>query len=176
MLHATAHTDIFITFGSHTTSMKKVASLFLILLLASCQLFDKKAPDEDELLEQRLQEIDWNAVSAYPSLPQCDSISDKEAKKECFFSAMSALVQERLNVEPIAALQPDLDTLELTVTVFPDATLLFYSDSTAVNSVKIDSILQSNLADFPKVEPAQKEGVPVKSRFILPVVLRSSHP
>lgn len=163
-------------FGIQTITMKKVASLFLILSLASCQLFDKKVPDEDELLEQRLQEIDWNAVSAYPSLPQCDSIIDKEAKKECFFSAMAALVQERLDIEPIAALQPDSDTLELTVTVFPDAALMFYSDSTAFNAGKIDSILRSNLADFPKIEPAQKEGVTVTSRFILPVVLRSSRP
>jgi len=156
--------------------MKRVFSLIPVLIFASCQSFDRKVPDEDELLQKRLDEINWNEVSAYPSLPECDSILDKERKKECFFSGISKLVQERLDVEPLAALNPDLDTLEVTVTVFPDATVLFYSDSTAYNSIKIDSILQSQFADFPKVEPAQKEGVPVKSRFILPVVLRAERP
>jgi len=156
--------------------MKNVSASFLLLLLSSCQYFDRKVPDEEELLQKRLKEINWKEVSAYPSLPECDSILDKEMKKKCFFSSMSALVQERLNVEPLAELQPESDTLEVTVTIFPDATLLFYSDSTAVNSIKIDSILQSQLADFPKVEPAQKEGVPVKSRFIMPVMLRHPKP
>jgi hypothetical protein len=32
--------------------------------------------------------------------------------------------------------------------------------------------LAARLADFPKINPAVKRGVPVKSQFILPVILK----
>ena len=155
--------------------MKKIAFLFLPMLLASCQYFDKQVPDEDELLKQRLKEIDWNRVSSYPSLAECDVITDKSLKKECFFSAMTRLIQQKLDNDTIAMLYPEIDTIQVKVTVFPDATLQFEpqipQDSVAYNVVKIDSIIKARLVDFPKIEPAQKEGVPVKSQFIVPVIL-----
>ena len=36
----------------------------------------------------------------------------------------------------------------------------------------IDSIIQTRLADFPAVEPAIKQGIKVKSQFVLPVILK----
>ncbi|KGO85966.1 hypothetical protein Q765_12935 [Flavobacterium rivuli WB 3.3-2 = DSM 21788] len=155
--------------------MKKITLLLLPLLLASCQYFDKQVPDEDEFLQQRLKEIDWKKVSSYPSLAECDAITDKDLKKECFFSTMTRLVQEKLDTDTIAMLYPEIDTIQVKVTVYPDATLKFEPqiprDSVKYDSVKIDSIIKARLVDFPKIEPAQKEGIPVTTEFILPVIL-----
>ncbi len=155
--------------------MKKTFLLLFPLLVVSCQYFDKQVPDENELLQQRLKEINWKEVSSYPSLPECDVITDKNLKKECFFSAMTRLVQEKLGADTIALLYPEIDTIQVMVTVYPDATLKFEpkfpKDSVSYDTVKIDSILKARLIDFPKIEPAQKEGVPVTSQFILPVIL-----
>lgn len=155
--------------------MKKIPGLLLLFLLFSCQWFDTKAPDEDELLQKRLGEINWKEVSTYPSLAECDAITDEEQRRECFFSSMTRLVQEKLNTDTLAILYPETDTIQVKVTVFPDATLKFEpqfpQDSVAYNKVKIDSILKTRLADFPKVEPAQKQGIPVTTQFILPVIL-----
>jgi hypothetical protein len=156
-------------------TMKKIAALFLILLIGSCQYFGKQVPDEDKLLQQRLNEINWKEVSTYPSIAECEGILDKEQKKECFFSSMTRLVQEKLNVDTLGILYPEIDTIQVKVTVFPDATLKFepqfMQDSVAYNKIKIDSILKARLYNFPRVEPAQKEGVPVTTQFILPVIL-----
>jgi hypothetical protein len=155
--------------------MKKIPALFLLLLLSSCQYFDRQVPDEDELLRKRLNEINWKEVTTYPSIAECEGIMDKELKKECFFASMTHLVQQKLDVDTLAILYPEIDTIQVKVTVFPDATLKFEPqlpvDSVAYNKVKIDSILRVRLKDFPKVEPAQKEGVPVTTQFILPVIL-----
>lgn len=155
--------------------MKKSFLLLLPFLLVSCQYFDKQVPNEDELLRQRLKEINWKEVSSYPSMAECDVIIDKSLKKECFFSAMMRLIQEKLDADTIALLYPEMDTIEVKVTVFPDATLKFEpqfpKDSVGYDTTKIDSILKARLVDFPKIEPAQKEGVPVTSQFILPVIL-----
>lgn len=154
--------------------MKKL-SFLLLTLLASCQLFEKQVPDEDALLKERLQEVDWNKVSSYPSFPECDAITDKALRKECFFSTLTRMVQEKLGADTIALLSPNLDTINLKVTVLTNATLTFepqFPADTTINTSQIDSILKAKLVDFPPVEPAQKEGVPVKSQFILPVVLQ----
>lgn len=154
--------------------MKNLSILSALLLLTSCQYFEKQVPDEDALLQQRLKEIDWSRVSSYPSFPECDAITDKNLRKECFFSTLTRLVQERLGADTIALLSPQMDTINLKVTVLADASLTFEpqfpADST-LNTSQIDSILKVKLVDFPKVEPAQKEGVPVTSQFILPVIL-----
>lgn len=155
--------------------MKKITFLLLLTLFASCQYFDKQVPDEDELLKQRLKEIDWKKVSSYPSLVECDTITDNALKKECFFSTMMRLVQEKLDNDTIAMLYPEIDTIQVKVTVYPDATLKFEpqipKDSVKYDAVKIDSILKARLVNFPKIEPAQKEGIPVTTEFILPVIL-----
>ena len=155
--------------------MKKITGFFFILLISSCQYFDRHVPDEDELLRKRLNEIDWKQVSSYPSISECEGILDKELKKECFFASMTRLIQEKLDVDTLAILYPEIDTIQVKVTVFPDSRLQFEpqfpKDSVAYDKMKIDSILKVRLSNFPKVEPAQKEGIPVKTQFILPVIL-----
>jgi hypothetical protein len=48
----------------------------------------------------------------------------------------------------------------------------FPKDSVAYDKTKIDSILKVRLVDFPKINPAIKRGIPVKTQFILPVILK----
>lgn len=155
--------------------MKNSAVLFFLLLLSSCQYFEKQVPDEEELLQKRLSGIDWSEVSTYPSIAECESVLDREQKKECFFSSMTRLVQEKLDVDTIALLYPEIDTIQVMVTVYPDATLKFEpqfpKDSVGYNFTKVDSIIKNRLTGFPRIEPAQKEGVPVTTQFILPVIL-----
>jgi hypothetical protein len=155
--------------------MKKVAVIVLLVLASSCQYFEKQAPDEDALLQKRLKEIDWKEVSSYPSIAGCDAIIDKELKKQCFFESMAKLVQDKLDIDTIAMLYPEIDTIQVKVTVYPDATLKFEpqmpQDSVSYDRMEIDSILKARLVDFPKIEPAQKEGIPVTTQFILPVIL-----
>lgn len=146
-----------------------------MFMVSSCQYFDSKVPSEEELLQKRLKEINWDEVSTYPSISICEGILDKEQKKECFFSSMAHFIQQKLDNDTIATLYPEIDTIMVKVTIYPDATLKFEpqiaKDSVAYDRIKIDSILSAKLNDFPKVEPAQKEGIPVTTQFFLPVIL-----
>jgi len=156
--------------------MKKALFFLPVLLMAtSCQFFDSKVPSEEELLQKRLKEINWDEVSTYPSISICEGILDREQKRECFFSSMAHLIQQKLNNDTIATLYPETDTIMVKVTIYPNATLKIEpqaaKDSVAYDKMSIDSILSAKLSDFPKVEPAQKEGIPVTTQFFLPVIL-----
>ncbi len=150
--------------------------LFLPLLFNSCQYFDKQVPSEKELLQKELKSINWKEVDEFPSVVDCDKIENKTLRQQCFFEVMTQLIQEKLNVDTLSVLYPELDTIEVKVTIFPNATMKFEPqfprDSVAYDKIEIDSILKARLIGFPKVNPAIKRGIPVKTQFILPVIIK----
>jgi hypothetical protein len=151
--------------------------LFLVFIFFnSCQYFDKQIPSEKELLQKELKSINWKEVDEYPSVVDCEKIEDKKQRQQCFFEVLTQLIQEKLSVDTLSVLYPELDTIEVKVTIFPNATMQFEpqfpKDSVAYDKIKIDSILKVRLVDFPKINPAIKRGIPVKTQFILPVILK----
>lgn len=154
--------------------MNKFLVLIVFVSLQSCQFFDKKVPDEKELLQQELKKINWKEVDQWPSFVECDSISDKENQRNCFYQMMLTQLQEKLRDDSIAKLFPQLDSIQVKVTIFSDSKVKFepiISDSITLDRMQLDSIFQISLADFPKVNPAIKRGIPVKTEFQLPIVL-----
>ena len=158
--------------------MKKIIQLlFLLLAIQSCQYFEKQVPDEKELLEQELKKINWDEVDEFPSVLQCDTIKDAAIKKQCFFDYMAQTIQERIGIDTLRIEYPEIDTINVKITINTDSSLQFETqytnDSIALaDKTKIDSILMSRLSDFPKVEPAIKRGVKVKTQFVLPVIIK----
>ncbi|WP_091494243.1 hypothetical protein [Flavobacterium phragmitis] len=157
--------------------MRQFFPIFICIVFNSCQYFEKQVPSEKELLQKELKSINWKEVDEYPSVSNCEKIADKKLRQQCFFEVMSNLIEEKLNVDTLSILYPELDTIEVKVTVFPNATIKFEpqfpKDSVAYDTIKIDSILHARLVDFPKINPAIKRGIPVKTQFILPVILKA---
>jgi hypothetical protein len=149
--------------------------LFLILLsITSCQYLNKQVPDQNELLQKELKNINWNQVDELPNFASCDSVADKTQKNQCFFDYLTQLIQQKLSSDTLTVLYPQLDTINVKVTVLADATFQFepqLNDTLSYDSNKIDSIIKTRLVDFPKVNPAIKRGILVKTQFVLPVIL-----
>ena len=157
--------------------MKKLLPLLLLLVLQSCQYFEKKVPNEKELLDKQMKEINWNEVDEYPSVADCEKLKDATQRKQCFFEFLTTTIQQKLAVDSLSTMFSQLDTIEVKVTVLPNSSLQFepqfLKDSVAYDTIKIDSILRARLVDFPKVNPAIKRGIPVKTQFVLPVIIKS---
>ena len=157
--------------------MKRLFPILFLFLLHSCQYFDKQVPNENDLLDKEMKEINWNEVDEYPSVGDCEKLTDVTERKRCFFEFISATIQQKLAVDTLSTLFPKLDTIEVEVTVFPNSEMEFEpqfpKDSVAYDTIKIDSILRVRLVDFPKVNPAIKRGIPVKTKFVLPVIIKS---
>ncbi len=154
---------------------KIIAILFIGLLFSSCQNLNKPEISEEELLQQELKKINFSQVDEFPSVAACDTLKDAQTRKLCFFDYLTVAIQEKLSIDTLAILYPEIDTIQVKVTVYPDSRLEFEpqfpSDSLAYDKIKIDSILRNRLKDFPKINPALKRGIPVKTQFILPVIL-----
>lgn len=156
--------------------MRRFSAILFLFLLQSCQYFEKQVPSEKELLEKRMKEINWQEVDEYPSVSDCEKLTDAAQRKQCFFDFMQATIEQKLAVDTLSTMFPQLDTIEVKVTILPNADLTFEpqfpKDSVAYDTIKIDSILRARLVDFPKVNPAIKRGIPVKTQFVLPVIIK----
>ena len=104
---------------------KSICYVALIFLLGACQFLDKKVPNKEELLQKELQSINWKQVDEYPSFVQCDSLPNAQDNRNCFFSFLTELIEVRLGADTLSLLYPDLDTINLKVTVMPNATFRF---------------------------------------------------
>jgi hypothetical protein len=156
--------------------MKQILIILYSIFLSSCQLFDKQVPDEQELLQEELQKINWNDVDEFPTVSFCETLQNKEAQKQCFFNYLIENIQQRISIDTLHILYPEMDTISVKITINSDASVEFQTQKTKISTsydIKlIDSILQNRLSDFPKVEPAIKQGIKVKTQFILPVIIK----
>ncbi len=151
--------------------MKKYSAVFILFLFVSCQFIDKQIPSEEELLKKEIQTIDWKKVDEFPTIITCDSVSDKTQNQECFINTLSALIQQKLDADKPKLPFAKFDTIAVQVSILPNAALQFETQQQADNE-KIDSILKAKLVDFPTIKPAIKRGIPVKTQFTLPVILK----
>ena len=61
----------------------------------------------------------------YIEIINCDKIENTTLRQQCFFEVMTQLIQEKLSVDTLSILYPELDTIEVKVTIFPNATMQF---------------------------------------------------
>lgn len=157
-------------------SWRFILLLFFLTLLENCQYFKKDVPNKDVLLKKELNKVNWEEVDEMPSINYCDSIENPELKQACFFDYFKLALQQKLKNDTIKKLYPKLDSLQIKVTVFPDASLKFEPNfneeiKREYNISVIDSLLQTKLTNFSPVQPAIKRGIKVKSAFYVPIVL-----
>ncbi|MGG5576427.1 hypothetical protein ACPDHL_03675 [Myroides sp. C15-4] len=148
---------------------------FFPVLFTSCQWMSARLPNEQQLLEEELNKIDWTKVDLYPSVVSCDSIFDEESRKECFFAYIREELEANFRVDTLRGTFAHIDTLNILVTIQPDAqvSLVLYqlNDSLKQHLKSVDSLLQEKSKTLRNLSPAMKRGVPVTSQFVLPLVL-----
>jgi hypothetical protein len=156
--------------------MKKTVLLLVALVLNSCQFFQQQLPSEATLLNKELKNINFKTVDELPSFADCEKIDNKPQRTECFFGMMTQLIQEKISNDSIPLIQAKVDTVTVAVTILANATMEFSTtfpkNQRAFDSLRIDSIYKSRLIDFPKVNPAIKRGMPVKTKFVILVTPR----
>lgn len=151
--------------------------LFILLstIVTSCQWNMKDIPDEQTLFKEEFKKIDWKKVDTYPSIDLCDTLLDDIARRNCFFTFISENLQAKLNIDTLDGKFDSLDTLKIMVTIDANEQTLFelyaYPDSLKSKIQVLDSILQRKDNDFPIIHAATKRGIPVRTQFVIPVIL-----
>ncbi|GGD47132.1 hypothetical protein [Muriicola marianensis] len=147
-------------------------------LLLSCDWLTNTETRTQKLVEDELRGIDWNDVDQYPLFEACDETASKTDQRLCF---------ERNLMENLSMSLQDFrftSDSDLQSTVYID----FMVETTGelqVVEMQNDSVLQGQIPQFreviikslrsmPRPEPALKRGIPVRSRFRLPMEITTN--
>jgi hypothetical protein len=155
--------------------MRVLGFAFCLFLLVSCDWLPSKEVKTQKIVENELRSIDWNDVDQYPLFDSCDETVSKQEQKACFESTL---------LQNFAMALQDVDFIlnkEIQTTLYVDF-LVDANGEISVLEIDRDSLLEEQLPEFngiitqslnslPNPAPALKRGIPVRTRFRLPLQL-----
>ncbi|PHR15174.1 MAG: hypothetical protein COA40_03355 [Aequorivita sp.] len=158
--------------------IKRFHLVFLLLLATSCQFFETERVSSEELFKEEIKAIDWKDVDRYPSFPNCEDILEKPEQKACFINTINSRLYQSLGHDEMIAVREIYDTVKVNFEVSSSGQL-------SILEIKMDTLLQK---EFPELEnwilqsidslkpvaPAYKRGIPVKTQFTLPVIIKTN--
>lgn len=157
--------------------MRKVAVLVGFGLLASCNWFVSKEEKTRELVKEEMSQIDFNEVDRYPLFDDCDEMMDKEAQLECFkttlISHYTATLRE-FEFEFVSDMRA-MVYVDFLVDHRGEISVLEVERNEDIENQipEFRSIVTQSLKGLPPLLPALKRGVPVSSKFRIPILLNS---
>lgn len=158
--------------------MKKTLLLVLLsFLFVSCEEFQTRKISSEEILSEETRDFNWHEVDQYPAFEECRNITEVEAAKTCFGNKVSKYFYSRLVAkQPVVTSEID-DTLYLYLRISEKGTPAI--DSMEIDSLVLDQLpqirtwLTQSVDSLPKIYPATKRGIPVKTTFRMPVVIKA---
>lgn len=150
--------------------------LVCCVLFTSCQLFTSTEDKTKELVQQEMQNIDWNSVDTYPLFEECDETQDQQAQQLCFKETLHQYLSEPLSQTSFSTAATVIDTLYVYVMINADGSLMITSleaDTVLEKLPEIEQLITKAVAQVPRVQPALKRGVPVRTQFKLPIAIHT---
>ena len=155
-------------------SQVKIIFIFFFLINACKYNFQDNSDDKIEI------QTSWNNTDEYPSTSECDKLTEKKLRINCFNSFISDLISQNL-LREIKSVNSDInDTILIELTINKDGVIIFdkISDfNDVINSVNnLDEVVYRIFDNLPKVLPATKTnlGIYVSSKIKLPIILKSN--
>ena len=140
--------------------MKFYINYILFLIFFSCDFLSNKELVVEELVSNDLKTF------------------NKESNFNCFVNTITSKLQANLINNSVVVNSSISDTLivNFNVTNKGDIVLSQLSNESMISelNVLIDSIFKLTVSDLPKLYPAIKRGQPVKTKFVLPVLISTT--
>ena len=157
--------------------IKHLHLVFMLLLVTSCQFFETEKVSSEDIYKEEIRTIDWKDVDRYPSFSNCENTLEKPEQKDCFINTINSQLYKSIRKEAMIATREVYDTVKVNFEVSSQGEL-------SILEIKMDTVLQK---EFPHLEtwllqsidslqpvaPAYKRGIPVKTQFTLPVIIKT---
>ena len=148
----------------------------LIICITSCDYFDKKKVNSQDIVKEELETFDWNEVDEYPSFDSCSTSDTKELRKQCFQTTLTNHIISQLALRKIVVTEDLNDTLEMSFYISEKGVLqvlnIENNPKITAQIPGINSFLTESLNNLPKISPAIKRGQQVKTEFKIPIIIK----
>lgn len=158
--------------------MRKLWILGILCLFSSCDWFASKEVKTQKLVNEEMQNIDWNDVDQYPLFYDCDETASKEGQKECFETTLLTHFSMALQDFEFVLSEDFKDAIYVDFLIDKDGSIsvlkIEKNDAIDAQMPEFNGILARSLKSLPRVEPALKRGIPVGAKFRIPIVLNTN--
>ncbi len=145
-----------------------------LFVCVSCDFFQKPVVSQETIVAQEKESINLNTVDVFPSFSNCDTL-DKEAQKTCFFQTLTDQLHTQLTQNNFRVTKTIRDTIKVELHIDTLGIVNVFSINKNLQTAKhiptLDSLLKTSAQNLPKASPAYKRGIPVKTKFVLPIIL-----
>ncbi|MCF6308457.1 MAG: hypothetical protein L3J09_10935 [Flavobacteriaceae bacterium] len=155
--------------------------LLLLLIffgLSSSQFFETEKISSETFLEEEIKAINWKEVDQYPVFQNCENETEKEQQKSCFETTLINHLYQSIQSENTTVSKDINETIIIDFIVNEKGEL-------SISNMKIDSILSNQLPflehkiiqgldSLQPIAPAYKRGIPVKTTFKLPIIIKTN--
>lgn len=149
--------------------------IFCAFLLLSCSYFEKKY--KKEAIQAVDTIVDFNSIDSFPLFPACDSIPSEEKQKICSQIKLSEHIYASLKNHHFITENSINDTIlvKLEVAKSGEVSLINIQSSKFIQQEipKLDSLIAIGIKKLPILKPGIKRGIPVKTAFSLPIILKN---
>ena len=129
---------------------------------------------EETIVAEEKKSINLDTVDEFPSFESCDHL-EKEAQKNCFFQTLTDQIYERLSGNDFIVSKTIHDTIQVSLQIDTLGIIkidaIQKSELTVSQLPKLDSLIRASITTLPKASPANKRGIPVATKFVLPIIL-----
>ncbi|MDC7994067.1 hypothetical protein [Altibacter sp. HG106] len=159
--------------------MKYAVFILLVIILNSCQFFETEKISSETFYEQEKAQLDWKDVDRYPTFPACMSFTEKAEQKKCFETTVLDHLYRSIENRDLEATQALHDTLWIEFVIAKNGELILRNpldmDSlTKASLPHLTAWIQESMDSLPRLEPAYKRGIPVRSHYSFPLVLATT--
>jgi hypothetical protein len=155
-----------------------ITGLLLGLLLVSCEWFPSREARTRQLVEEEIRSINWNEVDQFPLFEACDETAPRAEQRECFQNTLVMHLSMALQDFEFRTEGPLSDTLYVDFMVDNQGgvSVLSMEENEALSreNPEFERIVSGSLRSLPRLQPALKRGIPVATRFRIPLVI-STH-
>ena len=148
------------------------------MLTNACSLFSSKEKRTQKLVAKEMEQIDWNTLDHYPLFVECDELMTAETQRSCFEESLVKKLSDGLSAYDLV-LENQVSTV-----IYIDLLVDMEGKIKVVDMERNPDILaqipdfnrmiQREVNELPKVEPALKRGVPVNVKFRIPIELNTN--
>lgn len=159
--------------------MKSTDFFFVFLIISTlvfCAGCDKLPFTKKKNLSVLDTIVDFTSVDLSPSFSVCDSLVDKENKSDCFRKTIHQKIGEELQKHVLQTNDSINETIFVDILINSKGEIQF--ESLTTNTViknalpDLDSLLENAVNNLPKIHPAIKRGIPVTTKYQLPINIK----
>tara|TARA_B110000503_G_scaffold47953_1_gene78073 strand:- start:1025 stop:1501 length:477 start_codon:yes stop_codon:yes gene_type:complete len=147
--------------------------LLLFLLITSCDKLSFLKNNNTQVLDTI---VNFSSVDTSPSFKKCDSIIDQQKKSDCFRITIHQKIGAALKKYEFSIKNSISETVYVDLLINSKGKIILEtiesSQNMKIQLPKLDSILRLSIARVPNMYPAIKRGIPVTTKYRLPIFIQ----